>query len=265
MCELLCISSEEPARVDLSMEKLARRGTPESLNRDGWGIASYQKRDARLVKEVAPAGTSEIVRFIEEHDFWSTCVLYHLRHAITGELSYENTQPFAREMGGSKHVFCHNGDLTAGMSELTGGLGRCRPLGETDSELAFCALLARLEPLWLEGDDVPDLDARMRVVSEQAARLREMGTANFLYCDGDVVFVHAHWRPTEGEGSPPMPGLHLLEDDRVRQTSSVSVGRRGGRLLVAASVPLSDHRWRPMHEGELLAIRRGQLIASAAG
>lgn len=263
MCELLCVSSELPARLDLHLEALSRHGTPESLNRDGWGIASYQGHDARIVKEPVPAATSEVVRFIEKSERWSTCVLYHLRHATVGAIAYENTQPFARELGGRAQVFCHNGDLSEGAARLAAGLGRFRPLGETDSELAFCLLLARLEALWLASSGPPELARRLEIVAATASELRAYGPANFLYSDGDAVFVHSHWRPTSGLGSPPMAGLHVLDDARDCQTATVSVRSSTGRLFMAASVPLSDEGWRAMEQGELLAVRGGRVLASA--
>ncbi len=260
MCELLCIASESPARLDLSMEALALHGAPDSLNRDGWGVASFQNHDARLVKEPAPAGASEIVRFIEEHDYWSTTVLYHLRHASQGAICYENTQPFVRELGGRAHVFCHNGNLAREGGRLERGLGRFRPIGDTDSELAFCGLLARLEESWLASSGPPSVEHRTEVVQEYAAELRALGTANFLYADSDLVFLHSHWRPTAGEGTDPMPGLHVLTETESWEGAAVSIGPTAGALFVAASVPLSPGPWRPLAEGELIAVRAGRVV-----
>lgn len=264
MCELLCVSSELPARLDLHLEALSQHGTPQGLNRDGWGIASYQGHDVRVVKEPVPAATSEVVRFIERSERWSTCMLYHLRHATVGAIAYENTQPFTRELGGRAHVFCHNGDLSPGTAQMAAGLRRFRPLGETDSELAFCLLLARLEELWLASSEPPALPRRMEVVAATASELRAFGPVNFLYSDGDAVFVHSHWRPTSGLGSPPMAGLHVLDDARDCQAATVSVRSSTGRLFMAASVPLSEEGWRPMEEGELLAVRGGRVLAVTA-
>ena len=61
----------------------------------------------------------------------------------------KNCQPFARELGGRMHVFAHNGDLDAG--RLGAPRGSFRPVGDTDSERAFCVLLERLTAIWLRG------------------------------------------------------------------------------------------------------------------
>jgi glutamine amidotransferase len=54
----------------------------------------------------------------------------------------ENTHPFTRELWGRYWTFAHNGQLT-GYKRLP--TGRHRPVGDTDSEHAFCWLLDRLE------------------------------------------------------------------------------------------------------------------------
>ena len=74
--------------------------------------------------------------------------LSHIRRATRGPVSLANTQPFARELGGRTHVFAHNGDLP-GIEKISAlPLERDHPVGQTDSEYAFCALLAHMESLW---------------------------------------------------------------------------------------------------------------------
>lgn len=88
-------------------------------------------------------------------------------------------------------MFAHNGDLP-GVQDAGLRTGRFRPMGETDSELAFCGLLADLEELWLEGK--PSLDERLAVVTGFAQQLRGLGPANFLYADGQILFIHSDRR-----------------------------------------------------------------------
>lgn len=102
-----------------------------------------------------------------------------------------NTKPFARELGGRLHVFAHNGNLPGINDSALLTTGPYRPVGQTDSELAFCALLARLNGLWT-GDAPPSLDARASLLAAFAADLRPLGPANFLYADGDALFAHGN-------------------------------------------------------------------------
>lgn len=64
-----------------------------------------------------------------------------------------------------------------------------RTVGMTDSELAFCPLLERLRPHW-SGREWLSLESRREAVEGFAAELRELGPANFLYCDGTALFAH---------------------------------------------------------------------------
>lgn len=61
-------------------------------------------------------------------------------------------------------------------------ISHIRPVGESDSERAFCALLGRLAALWRGA--APSVEARLAEVRRFAADLRGLGPANFLYSDG---------------------------------------------------------------------------------
>ena len=92
---------------------------------------------------------------------------------------------FVRAHGGTAHVFAHNGYLTGIDSSHLFGLGSDQPIGETDSERAFCSLLKRMRGLWCS-TGVPALQARMSLLTDFAADLRTLDTANFLYADSVV-------------------------------------------------------------------------------
>ena len=172
MCELFAMSSRLPAGVELCLEELARHGGATGPHKDGWGIANYADDGAvRLYKEAEPASESEWVDFIETHSIRSTIVLSHIRRATQGKRSLMNTQPFRRELGGSCHVFAHNGDLSDIHHNLGFPLGFHRPIGDTDSEYAFCSLLFRLEELWLGSTAPPDLEERLAVIAAFARSL----------------------------------------------------------------------------------------------
>jgi glutamine amidotransferase len=263
------MSSRQPATVAFSLEAFARHGGPAGPLRDGWGIAYLQQRDAFLVKESAPAGSSELVRFIESQDVRSTLVLSHIRQATHGPVSFENTQPFVRELAGRAHVFAHNGDLPDVAHSRDLPLGRWRPMGDTDSERSFCALLHAVEPLWMDSPGIPALGDRLEIVSGFARAVRGLGLANFLYWDGDALFAHGHRRTPPGGGPHRPPGLHTLarhcafEPDALR-TPGVTVetpGTRGQDVLLVASVPLTDEGWQPLDEGEIVVASGGLLRA----
>lgn len=257
MCELFAMSSRRPANVQLSVAELARHGGLVGPHRDGWGLAYYEGRDLRLFKEAAPAATSASLSFLQEHPFSATTVISHIRKATQGDRTLENAQPFVRELGGHQHVFAHNGDLTAFADPRGRRHAMFRSVGDTDSERAFCALLERLRAPWDEAEGVPPLETRLRVIAGFAATLREHGPANFLYSDGDAIFVHAHRRHQGGGLGIRPPGLHLLCRRCADETGAAQ------EVVLVASVPLTAEAWQPLDEGEVVVLSSGQRIARA--
>lgn len=265
MCELLAISSRRPTRLTLSLEALAARSAAGYSTRDGWGAAFYQGSDVSLYREPSAASDSALVRLLQQSGPDTQLAMSHIRHATHGALTLANTQPFVRELGGRTHVFAHNGHLPGVMQDGRFTPRGFRPVGETDSEHAFCALMTRLLPLWQSGADAPTLEARLALVTAFAAELRELGPANFLYADGDVLFAHSH-RRIQSTGRIEPPGLFMLtrqcrdEREQVRQ-QGVSIGCGFQEVVLLASVPLSDEPWRALAEGEVVAVSAGKVVA----
>ncbi len=262
MCELFAMSAREPGTVSLSLEEFSRHGGLTGPHKDGWGIAWYDQRDIRLVKETYPAASSACVRFIQTNPFLSPLVMSHIRKATRGAVASRNCQPFVRELGGAWHCFAHNGDLQGIERDPRLRAEGFRPVGETDSEHAFCALLDALRPLWAHAR-VPPLAERTRIVERFAGALRELGPANFLYCDGDALFAHAD-RRLHADGSIRAPGMWRLSR---RCPAGGELAAEGLRIashgaeqevLLVASVPLTPEGWLPLGRGELLVAQNGQ-------
>jgi predicted glutamine amidotransferase len=268
MCELLAMSSRLPARLTFSLEELAAHGAGSGRNRDGWGAAFYQDNDVALFREPAAAGDSPLVRFLEAQGPSTTLAISHIRRATQGAVELSNTQPFMRELAGRMHVFAHNGDLAGIKRSRTHAFGHYRPVGSTDSEHAFCALLERIRGLWGSTDLVPPVEDRLRVIARFAADLRKLGPANFLYADGETLFAHGHRRIQADSGEIAPPGL-VLRSCRCSQTGErlhargVSLAPGFQEVLMIASVALTADDWRPLAEGEVVAVSAGKLLDSA--
>ena len=262
MCELFAMSSRYPTTVGFSLETLARHGGLDGPHKDGWGVAYFEDSDVFLLRESSPAAESGLVKFMETNGPPSNLVLSHIRLATQGEPVLRNTQPFQRELGGRAHVFAHNGDMPGIREKCHLESRRFKPIGDTDSEFAFCCLLERLGALWDQVENtVPSVESRLEIVSALAARLRPLGPFNFIYSDGDTLFVHAH-RRNQGDGNIRPPGLHLLvrscNEQAVDLTQSgVILAPIAQELVLVASVPLTDEAWEPIHEGEVVALKRG--------
>lgn len=269
MCELLAMSSRHPVRLTFSLATLAAHGAPAGRTHDGWGAAFYQDKDVALFREPAAAGDSALVRFLESRGPSTTLAISHIRRATHGEVALANTQPLQRELAGRSHVFAHNGDVSGITQCADFALAHYHPVGTTDSEHAFCALLDRLRVLWTASRDTPPLEQRLAVVSEFAANLRRWGPANFLYSDSDTLFAHGH-RRIQSTGKIAPPGLYALsrqcgDAQECIDCEGLSVGSGFHQVLLIASVPLSDEAWLPLAEGEVLAVTAGTLLKRNAG
>ena len=265
MCELFAMSSSHPATVTYSMREFALHGGMTSDHADGWGLAYVEGRDVNVFRDTDAAADSPYLVLVSGLEFRSEIVLSHIRRATQGVVALRNTQPFARELGGRVHLFAHNGDLVGIDRKPRLWLGRQLPIGETDSERAFCVLLRRLSSVWSEPNVKPELSLRRRIVADFAADIRGLGPANFIYTDGDAVFLHGHRRRDHADGAIRSPGLHLL--CRSCATGSESVQFPGLTLttvtqhvVLAASVPLTDEPWIALDEGELVVLRRGVIV-----
>jgi len=263
MCELFAMSARFPTTVRLSLDELARHGGATGPHRDGWGIALLDGGDAVIIREPEAACESRWVEFLNARLPRTEIAIAHIRKATQGERKLRNTQPFNRELGGRLHVFAHNGNLTGLELDVHPGARCFRPIGETDSEVAFCVLLERLGRMWDRG--TPTLDERLREIAAFAAELRPRGPANFLYTDGDVIVAHGHER-TQADGKVAAPGLHVLcrsctagSDDV--PIAGVSIDHEAlQEVALVASVPLSGERWEPLAAGELVVLRQGRVV-----
>ena len=80
----------------------------------------------------------------------------HIRYATTGGVSLENVHPFSRELWGIQWTFAHNGQVPKFddsrdqeeqplLGQTTISTIHYHPIGETDSEAVFCAILNALK------------------------------------------------------------------------------------------------------------------------
>ena len=266
MCELFAMSSRYPTSVGFSLETLAQRGGHDGPHKDGWGVAYFEDHDVFLLRESSPAAESGLVRFMEKNGPPSNLVLSHIRLATQGEPALRNTQPFQRELGGRAHVFAHNGNLSEVRNKCHLDSHRFTPVGNTDSEFAFCCLLERLGKLWDKATGKPpSVESRLDIVAQFAASFRLLGPLNFIYSDGDALFVHAH-RRKQDDGRIRPPGLHLLTRSCNEQAvdltqSGVLMAPVAQELALVASVPLTDEPWEPIGEGEVVAMTQGLVWA----
>lgn len=265
MCELFAMSASAPVRARYDLDRFAAEGGERHQNRDGWGIMFAERRDAQYFREAAAASDSPLDRFVREHATPHATVLAHVRRASVGARELANTHPFRRVRHGRVHHFAHNGTLPG--IEIEPGAKDLIPhrVCDTDSELAFLILLDLVRR---EAGDASDTRVRFDLFRAFARRMVKLGPANFLWFDGQVLFVHSDRRVHEtpqGLTPPQPPGLHVLRSENGslgtdHDCAGARLKRMPDHLVLFASVPLSDAAWEPMAAGTTVAVRDGRII-----
>lgn len=120
------------------------------------------------------AATSPIAQMLRTYPIKSHNVVAHVRKATVGAVRLENSHPFVRELWGRYWVFAHNGDLKEFYPKLHGAF---KPVGDTDSERAFCWILQELNKSHANVPSVEELSCTLR---ELAPPIAKHGTFNFF-------------------------------------------------------------------------------------
>lgn len=270
MCELLGLSSKQETTINLSLTVLAQRGENPNMHGDGWGIAFHEGKDVRLIKDSGPAKNSEWVEFIKQREIHAHDIIAHIRKSTIGKVRYSNTHPFTRELMGRIHSFAHNGTLKEIRHDNQYRTKHYNPVGDTDSEHAFCLLMDQMKELWEGYCEPPPIEARMKVIKEFADKIRRIGPANFLYSDGDAFFAHGDERHDPILNKLVWPGLFYLEiqcdrDNHIHSEapeSGVIVDVDDDVITMFASVPLNEEKWIPLERGEVIAVSKGSIVCS---
>lgn len=256
MCELLGMECNVPTDIVFSFNGLRQRGGKTGPHADGWGLAFYEGRATRVFLDPSPAAVSPLAQFLSQHAIKTLLAVGHIRRRTRGRTTLANTHPFVRELWGRHWVFAHNGTLPRIRRRK---LGRFHPIGNTDSEHAYCFLLESLRARF------PDYPTRVRdlweAVAEIGGDLSQDGTLNFLLGDGRHLFARCATRLSYIIRKAPF-GIATLADDDVRiDFSTVTTPR--DRVAVVATAPLTVNEvWTIGKPGELWVFDGGLLRAT---
>jgi predicted glutamine amidotransferase len=260
MCELLGIDSSAPVDISFSFSGFVLRGGHTGPHADGWGVSLYQNRFARTFREEKPAYASPLTRFLRDNPIETRLAVAHIRRKTRGEAKLENTHPFVRALHRRHLVFAHNGTLFHVRDKP---LSYEAPLGDTDSEHAFCWLVERLREAYPTGypDDVTQLGATVFALANE---LGQDGILNFLLADGRFLFARCGDHLFHIVRRPPL-GQATLVDAEVK-VDFAEVMRGAGSLAVVATQPLTrDETWIRATPGTLWVFQDGELVKTFEG
>ncbi|MDR0458029.1 MAG: class II glutamine amidotransferase [Burkholderiaceae bacterium] len=244
MCQLLGMNCNTPTDVRFSFTGFAQRGGRTDQHADGWGIAFFEGRGTRLFIDKDAACDSQVAELIRRYPIKSHNVISHIRKATVGAVTLENCHPFVREQWGRYWVFAHNGDLKGYAPRLH---GRLRPVGDTDSERAFCWLLQELGKAHA---NMPALEELTRTLADLALQAARFGTFNFLLSNGQALWAHASTKLCYVTRQYPFARAHLADEDLTVDFAQHTTPT--DRVTVVATTPLTtDEHWTPIVPGEL--------------
>jgi glutamine amidotransferase len=253
MCELLGMECNVPTDIVFSFHGLASRGGKAGPHGDGWGLALYEGRMARVFLEPSAAAHSPLATFVREHPIKTLLAIAHVRRKTRGGISLPNTHPFSRELWGRHFVFAHNGTIKNALSLK---LGRFKPIGDTDSEHAFCALLAGLEH---DFKDYPRAPAQLaQSVAAHAGRIGRGGTFNMLLGDGSQLFARCSTKLHYILRHSPFKKATLADEDVSVDFAAVTTPK--DRVAVVATMPLTrDETWTVGEPNTMWVFKGGKL------
>jgi predicted glutamine amidotransferase len=250
MCQLLGMNANVPTDVMFSFEGLARRAVE---HKDGFGIAFFEDRGLRTFVDNHSARESPVAELVRRYPIKSDNVIAHIRKATQGRVALENTHPFVRELWGRYWVAAHNGDLKGFQPRLHAAF---KPVGDTDSERAFCWLMQELAKAHAAVPDVAELTLTLRELLPQPAA---HGSFNLLLSNGQALWAFCSTKLHHIERAHPFGCATLADDDVTVDFGAHTTA--SDRVAVVATEPMTcNEAWRPMQPGQLHAFVGGRLV-----
>jgi predicted glutamine amidotransferase len=256
MCELLGMECNVPTDIVFSFSGLALRGGATGPHADGWGLALYEGNAVRTFLEPTAAASSPLASYVRENPIKTLLAIAHVRKRTRGPVGLANTHPFVRELWGRSFTFAHNGTVK-NARKLP--LGRFEPIGDTDSEYAFCALMAGLDKRLPAYPKSPR--ALWDAVAAIGATIGNKGTFNFLLGDGKHLFARCATKLHYLIRRAPFCQATLADDDL--SVNFAQVTTPNDRVAIVATAPLTrDEAWTQGDPGRLWVFRNGALRAT---
>jgi transglutaminase-like putative cysteine protease/predicted glutamine amidotransferase len=264
--DILLINFDSPSSPSININ-LAKNLSGSHTH--GWGLGWYpgNQSSAMVIKDPAARGTQVFTDSLTDwSNFRSHVFFCKVRGADQGYNQAE-TQPFTRSFAGSDWLFMHNGDLDkqALTQIFEGDVRLLEPVGGTDSELAFCNLLAHMQAHGAR--KLAQVDPNE--ILSWFQRFDQLGSSDMYLSDGQTVCCfHGSRSPKKLYYSRLRPpnNLHVLDSEAIRV--AVDDPRDAFRTaLVVTSTRFDTGDWIEMQPGQLILANRGVVTwnSSAGG
>jgi glutamine amidotransferase len=195
----------------------------------------------------------------------SQTFITHVRRSTRGARSYLNTHPFYRRLTLTKqeYAFAHNGTL---VKHQNLEIGSFTPLGETDSERAFChimdAISERSKKTWND-DDFQFLENLLRKINDG------QNTLNCIFSDGEHLFCYSDKNDYNNglrfvERTSPFQKVELASPDEKLGLIDIRSDSRDEQQTgyIISTRILTKEQWTEFECGELIVFKQGEIVYS---
>ncbi|PMP86530.1 MAG: hypothetical protein C0174_01285 [Thermodesulfobium narugense] len=161
-----------------------------------------------------------------------------------------NKYPFYRGLEGKEYIFVHNGTLNDYESLK---LKKFKPIGETDSEYAFCYLLSSIGKeginIWMEKS--------FDWLAEKLIEINKYGNFNCIFSDGEFMFCFYDKNGYKGLRFVQRKSLYdtcrLMDEDWEINLAEEKRPEETGYIV--ATRKLADEQWKDFEFGELIVFK----------
>ncbi len=268
MCQLLGMNCNTPTDIGFSFAGFRKRGGETDHHEDGFGIAFFEKSACgsgvglRQFHDDKPSHTSPIADLVNHYPIKAMNVIAHIRKATQGTNCLANTHPFVREVWGEQWAFAHNGQMSDSFVKRTerlmnnGNGEHYIPVGNTDSELAFCYLLNRLKATFKSR---PSDEVLFTFLTAQCRYLSANGLFNCLLSNGDWHLAYAGSLLFYLTRKAPFGEAHLSDGEMSVNFSDVTTSKDKATILV--TIPLTNNeKWQQLAVDECVIFKDGDVI-----
>ena len=255
MCELLGMPANVPTDIVFSFTGLVQRGGKTGPHTDGWGITLYEGKGCRTFKDPDPSVESKVAELVMDYPIKSCSVISHIRQANRGGVKLENTHPFIRELWGKNITFAHNGQLS-GFKKLK--LSHFWPVGDTDSEYAFCWIMGKLKERYTTKPR--SWQAVFKYIAILCKELDSLGVFNALISDGELLLAYCSNNLSWITRRAPFGEANLIDTEFNVNFSEVTT--ENDVVTVIATRPLTDNEaWTKLQPREYVIFKLGEKLS----